>query len=221
MADGWGGWPLPGEGLTDPDFRGAAAARGGLRFFERLVARDFGIERRLQPGVRFGRVFTRGAAQEGSGFTRLPPARRGGGSSQSPVLLRISPNGRAGVLAYLRVQSGRHTHSKRAAEFVLLLDAAVGRRGLDTLGDVHRAAVAAYCAVPAKSRAVMLSRHMEIVSDPCLKKSLWDDTWRSLWPGGPEAPNFVQLRLVPARAEGLWGPRASIPAWPERPGEFR
>lgn len=66
-------------------------------------------------------------------------------------------------------------------------------------------AVAAYYADPAKSRGVMLSGRMEIVTDPCLKKALWSDEWRTHWPGGAEDPNFAVLRLAPAGAEGWWG----------------
>jgi general stress protein 26 len=66
--------------------------------------------------------------------------------------------------------------------------------------------VAAYYAIPAKSRAVMLSGRAEIVTDLDVKKALWDEKWRSHWPGGVDDPNFAVLRLVPARAEGWWGP---------------
>jgi general stress protein 26 len=66
-------------------------------------------------------------------------------------------------------------------------------------------AVAAYYAIPAMSRAVMLSGRAEIVTDSCVKKALWSEKWRSHWPGGVDDPNFAVLRLTPTRAEGWWG----------------
>jgi general stress protein 26 len=66
-------------------------------------------------------------------------------------------------------------------------------------------AAAAYYAIPAKSRAIMLSGRAELVTDPCVKKALWSERWRSHWPGGVDDPNFAVLRLAPTRAEGWWG----------------
>lgn len=66
-------------------------------------------------------------------------------------------------------------------------------------------AVAVYYSDPRKTRGVELSGRMEILTDPELKKVLWQDVWRIYWQAGPDDPDYVVLRLRPTRAAGWWG----------------
>jgi general stress protein 26 len=64
---------------------------------------------------------------------------------------------------------------------------------------------AAYYCDPQKVRGITLSGSIEILSDPELKRTLWEEVWRIYWPGGPEEDDFVVLRMKPTHAEGWWG----------------
>ncbi len=64
--------------------------------------------------------------------------------------------------------------------------------------------VAVYYCDPKQTRGIELSGTMEILTDPELKKSLWDDDWRVYW-SGPDDPDYVVLRLKAASASGWWG----------------
>lgn len=66
-------------------------------------------------------------------------------------------------------------------------------------------AVAVYYCDPGKTRGIELSGHMEILTDPELKKALWQDRWLIYWPAGAGDPDYVVLRLEPTRATGWWG----------------
>ncbi len=66
-------------------------------------------------------------------------------------------------------------------------------------------AVAVYYCDPEKFHGVMLAGEMEVLCDAGLKETLWSDDWRIYWPAGPGDPDYVVLRLKPARAEGWRG----------------
>ena len=66
-------------------------------------------------------------------------------------------------------------------------------------------AAAAYYCDPQKVHGITLSGSIEVLSDPELKRAIWEDVWRIYWPTGPEDDDFVVLRMKPARAEGWWG----------------
>jgi general stress protein 26 len=66
-------------------------------------------------------------------------------------------------------------------------------------------AVSVYYCEPARTRGIMLSGQMEVLSDPALKRSLWDDAWRIYWPAGAEDPDYVVLRMQPESVTGWWG----------------
>ncbi len=46
--------------------------------------------------------------------------------------------------------------------------------------------VAVYYCDPGAVHGISLSGRMEILSDPELKRELWDDSWRIYWPAGPD-----------------------------------
>jgi general stress protein 26 len=64
---------------------------------------------------------------------------------------------------------------------------------------------AIYFCDPERVHGAMLTGLVEILDDPELKKTLWDDSWRIYWPAGPDDPDLVILRLAPALATGWWG----------------
>ena len=66
-------------------------------------------------------------------------------------------------------------------------------------------AVAVYYCDPGSVHGVSLSGRMEVLSDPELKRVLWDESWRIYWPAGPEDPDYVVLRMKPTGATGWWG----------------
>lgn len=62
--------------------------------------------------------------------------------------------------------------------------------------------VAAYYCDPASFHGVMLSGRVEIVDDPALKRSLWQEGWEMYYRQGPDDPDFAVLRLLPVRVRG-------------------
>ena len=56
-----------------------------------------------------------------------------------------------------------------------------------------------------------LQNEIEEVSDPQLKKELWQTGWEIFWQGGVDDPEYTVLRLMPAFAKG---------AYKESPFEF-
>jgi general stress protein 26 len=68
-------------------------------------------------------------------------------------------------------------------------------------------AVAVYYCDPGSVHGISLSGRMEVLSDPALKRALWDDNWRIYWPTGPDDPDYVVLRMKPTGAAGWWGTR--------------
>lgn len=64
--------------------------------------------------------------------------------------------------------------------------------------------VAVYYCDPKQTRGIEFSGRMEILTDPELKKALWEDDWRVYW-RGPDDPDYVVLRLSPSSASGWWG----------------
>lgn len=43
------------------------------------------------------------------------------------------------------------------------------------------------------------------MTDPDLKKILWDESWRVYFPMEDADPDYVVLRIKPTEAEGWWG----------------
>ena len=69
-----------------------------------------------------------------------------------------------------------------------------------------------YTEVPADFQFLMLCGKIEEVSDPQLKKQLWQAGWEMFWKGGVDDPEYTVLRLMPAFARG---------GYKESPFEFR
>jgi general stress protein 26 len=67
--------------------------------------------------------------------------------------------------------------------------------------------VAVYYSDPERTQGIELRGRMEILSDPGIKKALWQEEWRIYWPGGASDPDYVVLRLKPERLNGWWGTR--------------
>ena len=51
---------------------------------------------------------------------------------------------------------------------------------------------------------LLLTGNAEEIPDLQLKKQLWQDEWKIHWPGGPEDPEFVLLKLLPDFAKGWY-----------------
>lgn len=67
----------------------------------------------------------------------------------------------------------------------------------------HPLASVYYCN-PRQFQGVTLTGPVEILTDPTLKETLWDESWRIYFPMGAADPDYVVLRLKPTEAEGWW-----------------
>jgi len=65
-------------------------------------------------------------------------------------------------------------------------------------------AVSVYCCQPKEFHGLMLSGDIEIVTDPEIKKQLWQDGWERYYPTGPTDPDYTVLRLKPRLARGWY-----------------
>jgi general stress protein 26 len=73
------------------------------------------------------------------------------------------------------------------------------------VGDIRaNPSVAVYYSDPDRFRGVELRGRMEILTDPGVKKALWQEEWHIHWPAGAGDPDYVVLRLHPAHAAGWW-----------------
>jgi general stress protein 26 len=68
----------------------------------------------------------------------------------------------------------------------------------------HPLASVYYC-IPRQFHGITITGAVEILTDPNLRKTLWDEAWRVYFPMGDSDPNYVVLRIKPAEAEGWWG----------------
>jgi len=62
--------------------------------------------------------------------------------------------------------------------------------------------VSVYYCNPLEFHGVMLSGDIQIVSDPHLKRTLWQPGWERYYPQGPDDPDHTVLRLLPRLARG-------------------
>ncbi len=56
----------------------------------------------------------------------------------------------------------------------------------------------------ALTQQMQVYRQAEEIDDPDLKKRIWQDEWKMHWPGGPEDPEFIILKLLPERTKGWY-----------------
>ena len=64
--------------------------------------------------------------------------------------------------------------------------------------------VSVYYGNAAEFHTMLLIGNIEEVYDPDLKKKMWQDEWKMHWPGGPEDPEFILLKLLPDYAKGWY-----------------
>ncbi len=64
--------------------------------------------------------------------------------------------------------------------------------------------VSVYFCNSAEFHTLLLVGNAEEIDDLDLKKRIWQDDWKIHWPGGPEDPEFIMLKLLPARAKGWY-----------------
>jgi len=64
--------------------------------------------------------------------------------------------------------------------------------------------ISVYFCNPAEFLYLMLAGNAEEIADPDLKKQIWQDEWKIHWPGGPDDPEFIVLRLLPVFAKGWY-----------------
>lgn len=65
----------------------------------------------------------------------------------------------------------------------------------------HNRAVSVYYCKPGEWRGLMLGGMMEIVTDPGVKRALWQEGWQMYYPGGHDDPDYAILRLSPMVAK--------------------
>jgi general stress protein 26 len=59
-----------------------------------------------------------------------------------------------------------------------------------------------YYSRPDEWRGLMIAGNLEVVTDEAITEAIWQDNWTMYYPGGPEDPDYVVLRLVPAFLQG-------------------
>ncbi|MHC4641357.1 MAG: pyridoxamine 5'-phosphate oxidase family protein [Planctomycetota bacterium] len=64
--------------------------------------------------------------------------------------------------------------------------------------------VSVYFCNAAEFHTLLLTGNAEEIDDPDLKKRIWQDEWKIHWPGGPEDPEFIMLKLLPEWAKGWY-----------------
>ncbi|MHC4463511.1 MAG: pyridoxamine 5'-phosphate oxidase family protein [Planctomycetota bacterium] len=64
--------------------------------------------------------------------------------------------------------------------------------------------VSVYFCNSAEFHTLLLAGDVEEIDDPELKKQIWQDEWKIHWPGGPEDPEFILLKLLPEWAKGWY-----------------
>lgn len=64
--------------------------------------------------------------------------------------------------------------------------------------------VSIYFCNSAELHTFLLIGNAEEIDDPDLKKRIWQDEWKMHWPGGPEDPEFIILKLLPERTKGWY-----------------
>ncbi|MHC4722047.1 MAG: pyridoxamine 5'-phosphate oxidase family protein [Planctomycetota bacterium] len=57
--------------------------------------------------------------------------------------------------------------------------------------------VSVYFCNSAQFHTLLLVGNVEEIDDHNLKKRIWQDEWKIHWPGGPEDPEFIMLKLLP------------------------
>ncbi len=62
--------------------------------------------------------------------------------------------------------------------------------------------VSVYFCNSAQFHTLLLVGNIEEIGDLDLKKRIWQDEWKIHWPGGPEDPEFIMLKLLPEWAKG-------------------
>ena len=61
--------------------------------------------------------------------------------------------------------------------------------------------VSVYFCNSAEFHTLLLVGNAEEIDDLDLKKRIWQDEWKRHWPGGPEDPEFIILKLLPEWAK--------------------
>ncbi len=64
--------------------------------------------------------------------------------------------------------------------------------------------VSLYYCKPQEFHTLLLTGTAEEVPDMELKKLIWQDEWAVHWPGGPEDPELVLLKMTPKHAKGWY-----------------
>ena len=61
-----------------------------------------------------------------------------------------------------------------------------------------------YFSRPEEFKGLMLSGRLEVVDDPGIKHSLWQEVWEIYYPAGPGDPDFTVLQMRPKKAKGWY-----------------
>ncbi len=63
-------------------------------------------------------------------------------------------------------------------------------------------AVCIYYCAPNDFHGLMLAGNIEILNDPGIRETVWQDGWERYYPKGPDDPDHTVLRLYPKKAKG-------------------
>ena len=64
--------------------------------------------------------------------------------------------------------------------------------------------VSVYSCNSGELHTLLLTGNIDEIDDADLKKKIWQEEWKIHWPGGPEDPEFIMLKLLPDWAKGFY-----------------
>jgi len=91
----------------------------------------------------------------------------------------------------------------RAQGFVCYFATSLASGKVDELRADSSASV--YFADPRSTHGIELRGKVEVLTDPGLRRTLWQEVWRVYWPSGETDPDYAVLRFAPWSACGWWG----------------
>jgi pyridoxamine 5'-phosphate oxidase len=87
-------------------------------------------------------------------------------------------------------------------DFMILLSTNTSSEKVAQVKD--NTAVCLYYCKPGEFHGLMLSGDMEILEDPGIRESLWQEGWERYYPKGPQDPDHTVLRIYPVKAKGWY-----------------
>ena len=128
------------------------------------------------------------------------------GTAPACYLTLIDADGCPQTTAMLNLRNARQfpnqarLHDEDGREFLLYMTTGLTSPKVVRARTNPRAS--AYFCEPASFFGLMLGGEVELVTDPDLKRRLWQEGWTMYYPSGPDGPEYGVLKLVPRTVKG-------------------